>query len=201
MRSQIFTARRCSALFLLLGVGLLAGSGYVSRAESSGATTHASAVLPTSGRHSGTAPSAPLASIDLSAETITANSANASISPIDFGSDISLTIPNRAAPLSYDLSIPLSSDESLTVLAAGGAAITQTYPIPPGDYPGLYPPADYQDSSRPGPELTRSFRRPTTAAVISRAKTSRTTRILPGTRMEMPSILAPATAPRSQVTP
>jgi hypothetical protein len=68
------------------------------------------------------------------------------LSPIDFGSDVSLTIPNKSAPRSYALSIPLSSEESLSVLAAGGAAITQTYPIPPGDYSGLEPPADYQDS-------------------------------------------------------
>jgi hypothetical protein len=91
-------------------------------------------------------PSVPLASIDLSTETITASSTNASISPIDFGSDISLTIPNRAAPRSYGLSIPLSSGESLAVLTTGGAAITQTYPIPPGDYPGSNPPTDYEDS-------------------------------------------------------
>jgi len=63
-----------------------------------------------------------------------------------FRSDVSLTIPNKSAPRSYALSIPLSSEESLSVLAAGGAAITQTYPIPPGDYSGLEPPADYQDS-------------------------------------------------------
>jgi hypothetical protein len=146
MRSKIFTARRCSALFLLLGVGLLAGAGYASRAESSSATDHASAAVPTSGRHRGTAASAPLASIDLDTETVTANSAVASVSPIDYGSDITLTIPSRAAPLGYRLSIPLSSDESLAVLTTGAVAIIQTFPIPAGDYPGLEPPADYQDS-------------------------------------------------------
>jgi hypothetical protein len=145
---------------ILLGVALLAGSGYPSRARSSAATTRASAPVPTSERHKllvdkwtgavdsipDAASPVPLASIDLDAETITANSANVNISPIDFGSDISLTIPNRAAPRSYRLSIPLSSDESLSVLTAGGTAIIQTYPIPPGDYSGLEPPADYQDS-------------------------------------------------------
>jgi hypothetical protein len=95
-------------------------------------------------------PSSPLASIDLSSETITGNSGDATVSPIDFGSDISLTIPNKAAPKSYRLTIPLSSDESLAVLSTGGAVITQTLPIPPGDYPGAVPPADYQDSSDEG---------------------------------------------------
>ncbi len=90
-------------------------------------------------------PSAPLVSIDLVSETVTGDTANVSLSPIDFGSDISLTIPNKAAPRSYALSIPLSSEETLAVLSGGGVAITRTYPIPPSDYSGPEPPADYQD--------------------------------------------------------
>jgi len=90
-------------------------------------------------------PSAPLASIDLVSETVTGDTANVSLSPIDFGSGISLTIPNKTAPRSYGLSIPLSSEETLAVLSGGGAAITRTYPIPPSDYSGSEPPADYQD--------------------------------------------------------
>lgn len=161
MKPKSFTARRCSALFVMLGVVLLAGSGYALRIKSSVATTHAPAAVPTSVRHpllgdtktgaadtsvSDAASSAPLAAIDLGAEKITARSANVSITPIDFGSDISLTIPNGTAPRSYRISISLSSDESLAVLSTGGAVITQTYPIPPGDDSGLNPPADYQDS-------------------------------------------------------
>jgi hypothetical protein len=91
-------------------------------------------------------PAVPLVSIDLTGETVTADAANASISPIDYGSDISLTIAKASAPRTYGLSIPLSSDDTLTVLSAGGAAITQTLPIPLGDYSGLNPPADYQDN-------------------------------------------------------
>jgi hypothetical protein len=90
-------------------------------------------------------PSAPLASIDLASETVTGDAANVSLASIDFGSDISLTIPSKSAPRNYALSIPLSSEESLSILSAGGAAITQIYPIPPGDYYGPEPPADYQD--------------------------------------------------------
>ena len=56
-------------------------------------------------------------------------------------------MPNRTSPRSYGLSIPLDSDsgQSLSVLDSGRVAIIQTYPIPPGDYPGLDAPADYQD--------------------------------------------------------
>ncbi len=40
----------------------------------------------------------PLASIDLASETVTGDTANVNLSPIDFGSDIALTIPNKSAP-------------------------------------------------------------------------------------------------------
>ena len=73
-----------------------------------------------------------------------ADAADVSISPIDYGSDISLKIANASAPRTYKLSIPLSSDDSLTVLSTGGAAITHTLPIPLGDYSGFNPPDDYQ---------------------------------------------------------
>ncbi len=106
----------------------------------------ADACEPGPGPKPGPSPSAPLVSIDLASETVTGDTANVSLSPIDFGSDISLTIPNKTAPRSYGLSIPLSSEESLSVLSAGGVAIIQTDPIPPGDYHGLSAPADYQDS-------------------------------------------------------
>ena len=132
MKPQIFTARKRSALFLLLGVALLAASGYASRAVLGAA--------PSSGDHKplvdtktpvdtslpDAASPAPLASFDLRVGTVTAVSEKASISAIDFGNDISLTIPNQAAPRSYSLSIPLSSDESLAVLTSGRAAIIQT---------------------------------------------------------------------------
>ncbi len=36
------------------------------------------------------------------------------------------------------------------MLTTGGAVITQTFPIPSGDYPGAIPPADYQDDSDEG---------------------------------------------------
>lgn len=91
-------------------------------------------------------PSVSLASIDLSSQTVTAGSENASISPIGFGAEISLAMANKAAPRGYRLAIPLASDERLVVLAAGGAAIIETSPIPPGDYPGFSPPSDDQDA-------------------------------------------------------
>ena len=88
----------------------------------------------------------PLASINLKRETITPSDSNVRVSGIDFGSKIAFTVSDDSAPLVYRLSIPLSSGELLTVLSAGGAAITQTLPTPPGDYSGSNPPDDYQDN-------------------------------------------------------
>ncbi len=93
----------------------------------------------------------PFLSIDLTRETVTSDTANVRISPIDWGNEISLTIANASTTRRFGITIPLASDETLTVLSAGGAAMTQTFPIPPGDYPGLNPPADYQSFDDQGP--------------------------------------------------
>jgi hypothetical protein len=88
---------------------------------------------------------APLVSIDLSGETVTPANSNVSVSPFDYGNEISLTVPNALSQRAYKLSIPLSSDKRLTVLSAGGAAITQTLPPAPGDDSGGKPLDEYQD--------------------------------------------------------
>jgi hypothetical protein len=86
-------------------------------------------------------PAVPLVSIDLTGETVAPASSNVSVSPFDFGSEISLTISDASAPRVYELSIPLSSDERLTLLSGGGAAVTAPLPTYPdfgfGDYSGL----------------------------------------------------------------
>jgi hypothetical protein len=74
----------------------------------------------------------PLASINLEKEKITPSGPNAKISKIDFGSEIAFTVPDDSAPLAYRLSIPLSSGQRLGVLTKGGAAITDTLPLPMG---------------------------------------------------------------------
>ena len=81
----------------------------------------------------------PLASINLRKEKITPSGTTARVSGIDFGSEIAFTVSDGSVPLVYRLSIPLSSDERLTVLPEGGAAITQTLSLPEGsDSPDDY---------------------------------------------------------------
>jgi hypothetical protein len=92
-------------------------------------------------------PTVPLLSIDLTAETMTTDRPGVTISPIDYGSNISLEIANAAAPRVFRISIPLPSDERITVLQAGGAAITQTLSLPAGGDYKDYPDQVHDDSS------------------------------------------------------
>ena len=73
----------------------------------------------------------PLGGIDLSNETVTPTASNVSVSPLDYGSTISFTVPSASSPLAYSFSVPVSSDQNLVLLPRGDAALTEALPPAP----------------------------------------------------------------------